>query len=187
MSVQCETLARQEAGAAADNGMSLFERYLSLWVVLCILTGIGLGHVTADAFQAIGSLEVARINLPVAVLIWLMIIPMLLKVDLTALSGVTAHWRGSVVTLVVNWAIKPFSMAVLAWLFIGEWFRPYLPAGQIDSYIAGMIILGAGMLLSRWLGGGTNAPLSDSTDTGSSLAAALTESRPTLMEFGMDG
>lgn len=123
--------------------MGLFERYLSLWVVLCILAGIGLGHVGADAFQAIGSLEVARINLAVAVLIWLMIIPMLLKVDLTALAGVTAHWRGSVVTLVVNWAIKPFSMALLAWLFIGWWFRPWLPAGQIDSYIAGMIILGA--------------------------------------------
>ncbi|NBC46956.1 MAG: hypothetical protein GVY22_02965 [Gammaproteobacteria bacterium] len=96
--------------------MGLFERYLTLWVALCILAGIGLGHFAADAFQTIGALEVAQINLPVAVLIWLMIIPMLLKVDLTALSGVTQHWRGSLVTLVVNWAIKPFSMALLAWL-----------------------------------------------------------------------
>ncbi len=139
MSRQCEVAGKQAAGA----DMGLFERYLSLWVGLCILAGIGLGHVASGAFQTIGELEVAQINLPVAVLIWLMIIPMLLKVDLTALSGVTQHWRGSAVTLVVNWAIKPFSMALLAWLFVGGWFRPYLPAGQIDSYIAGMIILGA--------------------------------------------
>ncbi|QVL48908.1 MAG: ACR3 family arsenite efflux transporter [Thiocapsa sp.] len=139
MTSQCEVAGKQAAGA----DMGLFERYLSVWVALCILAGIGLGHVASGAFQTIGELEVAQINLPVAVLIWLMIIPMLLKVDLTALSGVTAHWRGSVVTLVVNWAIKPFSMALLAWLFIGWWFAPYLPADQIDSYIAGMIILGA--------------------------------------------
>ena len=139
MSSQCEVAGKQAAGAE----MGLFERYLSLWVALCILAGIGLGHFASDAFQTIGALEVAQINLPVAVLIWLMIIPMLLKVDLTALSGVTQHWRGSVVTLVVNWAIKPFSMALLAWLFIGWWFAPYLPAEQINSYIAGMIILGA--------------------------------------------
>ncbi len=139
MSSQCEVAGKQAAGAE----MGLFERYLSLWVALCILAGIGLGHFASDAFQTIGALEVAQINLPVAVLIWLMIIPMLLKVDLTALSGVTQHWRGSVVTLVVNWAIKPFLMALLAWLFIGWWFAPYLPAEQINSYIAGMIILGA--------------------------------------------
>jgi len=139
MSSQCEVAGKQAAGAE----MGLFERYLSLWVALCILAGIGLGHFASGAFQTIGALEVAQINLPVAVLIWLMIIPMLLKVDLTALSGVTQHWRGSVVTLVVNWAIKPFSMALLAWLFIAWWFAPYLPAEQINSYIAGMIILGA--------------------------------------------
>jgi ACR3 family arsenite transporter len=139
MSSQCEVAGKQAAGAP----MSLFERYLTLWVFLCILVGIGLGQLFPGVFQLFGGLEIAQINLPVAVLIWLMIIPMLLKVDLTALSGVAQHWRGSVVTLVVNWTIKPFSMALLAWVFIGWWFRPYLPAGQIDSYIAGMIILGA--------------------------------------------
>ncbi|WP_173865199.1 ACR3 family arsenite efflux transporter [Thiohalocapsa sp. ML1] len=139
MSSQCEVTGKQAAGA----DMGLFERWLTLWVFLCIVAGIALGQFFPGAFQTIGELEVAQINLPVAVLIWLMIIPMLLKVDLTALSGVTEHWRGSVVTLVVNWAIKPFTMALLAWLFIGWWFAPYLPAGQIDSYIAGMIILGA--------------------------------------------
>jgi arsenite transporter len=139
MSSQCEVTGKQAAGA----DMGLFERWLTLWVFLCIFAGIALGQFFPGAFQTIGALEVAQINLPVAVLIWLMIIPMLIKVDLTALSGVTQHWRGSVVTLVVNWAIKPFTMALLAWLFIGWWFAPYLPAGQIDSYIAGMIILGA--------------------------------------------
>ena len=123
--------------------MSLFERYLSLWVALCIIVGIVLGHFFSGAFQMIGVLEVAHVNLPVALLVWLMIIPMLLKIDLRALSGVTQHWRGVGVTLFVNWAVKPFSMALLAWLFIGGLFRDWLPAEQIDSYIAGLIILAA--------------------------------------------
>ncbi|MCU0836034.1 MAG: ACR3 family arsenite efflux transporter [Chromatiaceae bacterium] len=139
MSTQCEVTAKQAAGSE----MGLFERYLTLWVFLCILAGIALGHFFNGAFQAIGALEVARVNLPVALLIWLMIIPMLLKIDLRALKGVRAHLRGVGVTLFVNWGVKPFSMAVLAWLFIGWLFRDWLPADQIDSYIAGLIILAA--------------------------------------------
>jgi ACR3 family arsenite transporter len=123
--------------------MSLFERYLTLWVALCIAAGVALGHVMPGIFQAIGGLEIAKVNLPVAVLIWLMIVPMLMRIDFAALAGVTAHWRGIGVTLFINWAVKPFSMAALAWLFIGHLFRPLLPADQIDSYIAGLIILAA--------------------------------------------
>ncbi len=123
--------------------MSTFERYLTLWVALCIIAGIALGHVMPGVFQAIGAAEIAKVNLPVAVLIWLMVIPMLLKIDFTALGEVGRHWRGIGVTLFVNWAVKPFSMALLGWLFIGWLFRPLLPAGQIDSYIAGLIILAA--------------------------------------------
>ena len=123
--------------------MSRFERFLTVWVALCIVAGIGLGHLFPAAFRAIGSAEVAKVNLPVAVLIWLMVIPMLLKIDFASLRHVGRHWRGIGVTLFVNWAVKPFSMAALGWLFIGYLFRPYLPAEQIDSYIAGLIILAA--------------------------------------------
>ncbi|GMR18228.1 MAG: ACR3 family arsenite efflux transporter [Gammaproteobacteria bacterium] len=137
MSVQSEVSAKEQ------SGMGLFERYLSLWVFLCIIAGIALGHFMPATFQTVGRLEVARINLPVAVLVWLMIIPMLLKIDFRALKGVTQHWRGVGVTLFVNWGVKPFSMALLGWLFIAYLFRGYLPAVQIDSYIAGLIILAA--------------------------------------------
>jgi arsenite transporter len=123
--------------------MSTFERYLTVWVALCIFVGIALGHLLPDVFQAVGSAEIANVNLPVAVLIWLMIIPMLMKIDFAALRKVGAYWRGIGVTLFVNWAIKPFSMALLGWLFIGHLFRPYLPQDQIDAYIAGLIILAA--------------------------------------------
>lgn len=123
--------------------MSLFERYLTLWVVLCIIAGIVLGHLLPGLFGAISALEVAKVNLPVAILIWLMIIPMLVKIDFAALRDVTRHWRGIGVTLFVNWAVKPFSMALLGWFFIGYLFRPFLPADQIDSYIAGLILLAA--------------------------------------------
>ncbi|MFJ1311831.1 ACR3 family arsenite efflux transporter [Agrobacterium sp. P15N1-A] len=123
--------------------MSTFERYLTVWVFLCILAGIALGHLMPDVFQVIGAAEVAKVNIPVAVLIWLMIIPMLVKIDFAALSQVGRHWRGIGVTLFINWAVKPFSMAVLGWLFIGYLFRPMLPEVQIDSYIAGLIILAA--------------------------------------------
>ncbi|MBV6650024.1 MAG: ACR3 family arsenite efflux transporter [Hoeflea sp.] len=123
--------------------MSTFERYLTVWVALCIVAGIGLGYVFPSFFQAIGSAEIANVNLPVAVLIWLMIIPMLVKIDFASLGQVSRHWRGISVTLIVNWAIKPFTMAVMAWFFIGWLFLPYLPADQINSYIAGLILLGA--------------------------------------------
>ena len=123
--------------------MSTFERYLTVWVALCIVAGVALGHVMPGVFQAIGSAEIAQVNLPVAVLIWLMVIPMLLKIDFAALGQVGRHWRGIGVTLLVNWAVKPFSMAVLGWLFVGWLLRPYLPGDQIDSYIAGLIILAA--------------------------------------------
>ena len=123
--------------------MSIFERYLTLWVGLCIVAGVAAGHFFPSLFQAIGGLELARVNLPMAALIWLMIVPMLVRIDFAALRQVGSHWRGIGVTLFVNWAIKPFSMALLGWLFIGWLFRPLLPAGQIDSYIAGLIILAA--------------------------------------------
>ena len=123
--------------------MSTFERYLTLWVALCIVASVTLGHLAPGVFHAIGAAELAKVNLPVAVLIWLMIVPMLIRIDFAALGRVKEHWRGIGVTLFVNWAVKPFSMAVLGWLFIGNLFRPYLPADQIDSYIAGLIILAA--------------------------------------------
>jgi len=139
MSAQCETTAKE----AGDAGMGFFERYLTVWVFLCIIAGIALGHFIPEPFQLIGRMEVAQVNLPVAVLIWLMIIPMLLKIDFHALHHVKDHWRGIGVTLFVNWAVKPFSMALLAWLFIRGLFVEWLPAEQIDSYIAGLIILAA--------------------------------------------
>lgn len=123
--------------------MSTFERYLSLWVSLCIVAGIAAGHFAPGFFSLVSEAEVAKVNLPVAILVWLMIIPMLLRIDFAALSGVAAHWRGIGVTLFINWAVKPFSMALLGWLFVGTLFRAYLPADQIDSYIAGLILLAA--------------------------------------------
>ncbi|HSD37528.1 MAG TPA: ACR3 family arsenite efflux transporter [Rhodocyclaceae bacterium] len=123
--------------------MSVFERYLTVWVFLCIAVGIACGQVLPALFQTIGQLEVARVNLPVGLLIWVMIIPMLMKVDFGALHQVKSHWRGIGVTLFVNWAVKPFSMALLGWLFVRQLFAPWLPADQIDSYIAGLILLAA--------------------------------------------
>ncbi len=123
--------------------MSTFERYLTLWVALCIVAGVALGHAFPTVFHVIGAAEIAKVNMPVAVLIWLMIIPMLVKIDFAALSRVKEHWRGIGVTLLINWAVKPFSMAFLGWVFIGWLLRPYLPADQINSYIAGLILLAA--------------------------------------------
>ncbi|MGH8260890.1 MAG: ACR3 family arsenite efflux transporter, partial [Steroidobacteraceae bacterium] len=123
--------------------MSGFERYLTLWVGLCIALGVTLGHLFPGVFERIGAAQVAHISLPVAALIWLMIVPMLMKIDFRALGAVRRHWRGIAVTLIVNWAVKPFSMAALAWLFIGHVFRGHLPAAQIDSYVAGLILLAA--------------------------------------------
>lgn len=123
--------------------MNVFERYLTLWVVLCIVLGVTLGQAAPGVFQAIGRMEVAQVNLPVGILIWVMIIPMLLKVDFGALGQVKQHWRGIGVTLFINWAVKPFSMAFLGWLFIRHVFAAWLPADQLDSYIAGLILLAA--------------------------------------------
>jgi ACR3 family arsenite transporter len=123
--------------------MSGFERYLTVWVALCIVAGIALGQFLPDVFQAVGRMEIARVNIPVGLLIWVMIIPMLVKIDFGALAQVKGHWRGIGVTLFVNWAVKPFSMALLGWLFIRHVFAPYLPAEQLDSYIAGLILLAA--------------------------------------------
>ena len=123
--------------------MGFFERYLTLWVALCIVVGIGLGQTVPAVFHALGTATVAQINLPVAVLVWLMIVPMLLKIDLGALGQVKSHWRGIATTVGINWLVKPFSMALLGWLFISHLFRPLLPAGMIDGYIAGLILLAA--------------------------------------------
>ena len=127
----------------APAPMSVFERYLTVWVVLCIVAGVALGQWLPGPFQAIGRMEVAQVNLPVGLLIWVMIIPMLLKVDFGALSQVKRHWRGIGVTLFVNWAVKPFSMALLGWIFVRHVFAPFLPTNQLDSYIAGLILLAA--------------------------------------------
>ena len=123
--------------------MSIFERYLTLWVALCIVAGVALGHVIPGVFSLIASAEVAKVNVPVAILIWLMIVPMLLKIDFGSLGKVREHWRGVGVTLFINWAVKPFSMALLGTIFIGHVFAPMLPATQIPSYIAGLILLAA--------------------------------------------
>jgi len=139
LSAQCEVTGKRAGGAS----MGFFERYLTLWVALCIVAGIALGHFLPDTFQAIGGLEVAQVNMPVALLIWLMIIPMLLKVDFGALNQVKKHWKGIGVTLFINWGVKPFSMALLGWLFIRGVFADQLPAEQLDAYIAGLILLAA--------------------------------------------
>jgi arsenite transporter len=131
------------ATAGAPSAIGFFERYLTLWVFLCILVGIGLGQAFPSAVHAVGGMEIAQVNLPVGLLIWVMIIPMLLKIDFSAWKQIKGHVRGIGVTLFINWAVKPFSMAFLAWLFIRHWFAPYLPAEQLDSYVAGLILLAA--------------------------------------------
>ena len=123
--------------------MSIFERYLTLWVFLCIVAGVALGQIAPAPFHWLGGLEIAKVNLPVGILIWVMIIPMLLRIDFGALHEVSKHWRGIGVTLFINWAVKPFSMAFLGWLFIRHVFLRYLPAAEIDSYIAGLVLLAA--------------------------------------------
>jgi len=129
--------------AAPPPSIGFFERYLTVWVALCIVAGILLGQVAPGFFRAVGALEFARVNLPVGVLIWVMIIPMLLKIDFAALGQVKAHARGIGVTLFINWAVKPFSMALLGWIFIRHVFAPWLPQDQLDSYVAGLILLAA--------------------------------------------
>lgn len=127
----------------AHGPISFFERYLTVWVGLCIVAGITLGQVLPDVFALVSRMEVARVNVPVGLLVWVMIIPMLVKIDFGALHQVRSHWRGIGVTLFVNWAVKPFSMALLGWIFIRHVFAPYLPAEHLDSYIAGLILLAA--------------------------------------------
>jgi arsenite transporter len=137
--------SRVVSGAASERkpAMGIFERFLTLWVGLCIVAGIALGQLMPAVFHMIGDATVAQVNLPVAVLVWLMIVPMLLKIDPAALREVGQQWRGIASTVGVNWLIKPFSMALLAWIFIGHLFRPWLPTDQIASYTAGLILLAA--------------------------------------------
>ncbi len=139
MTASCEATGTHSDAAP----MSVFERYLTVWVFLCIIAGIVLGQFFPQVFQTIGRMELAQVNLPVGLLIWVMIIPMLVKVDFSALGEVRKHVKGIGVTLFVNWLVKPFSMAFLGWLFIRHWFAPLLPPDQIDSYIAGLILLAA--------------------------------------------
>jgi ACR3 family arsenite transporter len=129
--------------AAPRPSMGVFERFLTLWVALCIIAGIALGQIVPSVFHLFGNATVAQVNLPVAVLVWLMIVPMLLKIDLAALREVGQHWRGIASTVGVNWLVKPFSMALLGWIFIRHVFAPWLPAAQLDSYVAGLILLAA--------------------------------------------
>ena len=135
--------AEATAPSPPGEGISFFERWLTLWVFLCIIAGVALGQALPEVFQALGRLEVARVNIPLGLLIWVMIVPMLLKIDFGALHQVRTHWRGIGVTLFINWAVKPFSMALLGWIFIRHLFAPLLPPDQIDSYIAGLILLAA--------------------------------------------
>ncbi len=139
MSIHCETTGKRAVGA----DMPVFERYLSVWVALCIVVGILLGRFVSPVFDTLGGMEVARVNIPVAVLIWLMILPMLLKIDFQSLREVRQHWKGVGVTLFINWGVKPFSMALLAWIFIRHVFADWLPTEQLDSYVAGLILLAA--------------------------------------------
>ncbi|MCA7086766.1 ACR3 family arsenite efflux transporter [Cupriavidus sp. DB3] len=138
-----ERTTQQTATVSPASGIGFFERYLTLWVALCIVAGILLGQWFPGVFQAIGAMEVAQVNLPVGLLIWVMIIPMLIKIDFGAMGQVAGHWRGIGVTLFVNWLVKPFSMALLAWIFVRHVFAPWLPAEQLDSYVAGLILLAA--------------------------------------------
>jgi ACR3 family arsenite transporter len=130
-------------GAAPRPAIGFFERYLTVWVALCIIAGIVLGQLLPGVSRSIGALEIAKVNVPVGILIWVMIIPMLLKIDFAALGQVKSHWRGIGVTLLINWGVKPFSMAILGYIFIRHVFAPMLPADQLDSYIAGLILLAA--------------------------------------------
>ena len=132
-----------DTGIGQAPAITFFERWLTLWVFLCIVVGVALGQWLPGVFELLGNLEVARVNLPVGILIWVMIIPMLMKIDFRALHEVRRHWRGMAVTVGVNWLVKPFSMALLGWVFLRHVFAPYLPAGEVDAYIAGLILLAA--------------------------------------------
>ncbi|MFM0337985.1 ACR3 family arsenite efflux transporter [Paraburkholderia fungorum] len=135
--------AENVTAASRPAAIGFFERYLTVWVALCIVGGIVLGQWLPTVFESMGRMEVAHVNIPVGVLIWVMIIPMLVKIDFGAMAQVKGHWRGIGVTLFVNWLVKPFSMALLGWIFVRHVFAPYLPAAQLDSYVAGLILLAA--------------------------------------------
>lgn len=135
--------AQPAAVASPGSGIGFFGRYLTVWVALCIVAGILLGQWLPGVFHTIGAMEVAQVNLPVGLLIWVMVVPMLIKIDFTAMRQVAGHWRGIGVTLFVNWLVKPFSMALLGWIFVRHLFAPWLPADQLDSYVAGLILLAA--------------------------------------------
>lgn len=137
------SLAQKTASVPQSGTIGIFERYLTVWVALCIIAGILLGQWLPGVFRTIGAMEVAQVNLPVGLLIWVMIIPMLIKIDFGAMGQVGGHWRGIGVTLFVNWFVKPFSMALLGWIFVRHVFAGWLPADQLDSYIAGLILLAA--------------------------------------------
>jgi ACR3 family arsenite transporter len=141
--VPADKLRSKSGNGVAAPAIGFFERYLTIWVALCIIAGILVGRAFPAAFQALARLEFAQVNIPVGILIWVMIIPMLIKIDFGALTQVRSQWRGIGVTLFINWAVKPFSMALLGWLFIRHVFADWLPAGQLDSYIAGLILLAA--------------------------------------------
>src|ERR1700744_6361769 len=138
-----ESVAAAGGTSARKPAMSVFERFLTFWVALCIIVGIALGQLLPGLFHIIGDATVAQVNLPVALLVWLMIVPMLLKIDPAALREVGQHWRGIASTVGVNWLIKPFSMALLAWVFVAHLFRPWLPADSLSSYPAALILLAA--------------------------------------------
>ncbi len=129
--------------SAGKPALGRFERWLTIWVLLCMITGIALGWALPAPFQALGQMQIARVNIPVGLLIWVMIVPMLVKIDFGALHQVGRHWRGIAVTVGVNWLVKPFSMALLAWVFVRHVFASWLPADQLDSYVAGLILLAA--------------------------------------------
>ena len=151
--------------ASTPPRIGFFAHYLSVWVALCIVAGIALGHAFSAVFETLAAAEVQHFNLPVAVLVWLMIVPMLLRVDFAQLAGVRHQVRGIGITLLVNRALKPFSMALLGWLFIRHVFAAWLPVGQHDAYIAGLILLAAApctamvFVWSRLCGGEPNFTL----------------------------
>lgn len=122
--------------------MGLFERYLSVWVGLCIIAGLILGNIVPDLFQLIASMEVAHVNIPVALFIWVMIYPMMVQVDFSSIKDVGKKPKGLALTLVINWLIKPFSMAALGWLFFRVLFADWVDPQTASEYIAGMILLG---------------------------------------------
>jgi len=133
----------EDTAEKAQGDLGLFERYLSLWVALCIAIGVALGQFVPSVPRVLGEMEVAQVNLPIAVLIWAMIYPMMVQVDFKSVLGVRRHPKGLTVTLVVNWLIKPFTMFALAWVFLKVVFSPFIDASLASEYVAGAILLGA--------------------------------------------